>query len=50
MRSSTPALRSSSAIIPIRETDWDAFNKIVDDLMAGYDYPTDKSSGKTAAA
>jgi hypothetical protein len=22
-----------------RETDWPAFNKVVDDLMASYDYP-----------
>jgi 4-hydroxyphenylacetate 3-monooxygenase len=31
-----------------RETDWGEFNKLVDDLMAGYDYPA-KPSGKLAA-
>jgi 4-hydroxyphenylacetate 3-monooxygenase len=30
-----------------RETDWAAFNGLVDDLMAGYDAPT---AGKRAAA
>jgi 4-hydroxyphenylacetate 3-monooxygenase len=32
-----------------RETDWAAFNKIVDDLMAGYDYPA-AQPGKHVAA
>jgi len=33
-----------------RETDWDAFNKLVDDLMATYDYPArGKKAGKVAA-
>jgi 4-hydroxyphenylacetate 3-monooxygenase len=32
-----------------RETDWAAFAKIVDDLMAGYDYPAAASPGKAAA-
>jgi len=31
-----------------RETDWGAFTKIVDDLMAGYDYPA-AAPGKAAA-
>jgi len=31
-----------------RETDWAAFNKLVDDLMAGYDVPT-RATGKAAA-
>jgi hypothetical protein len=32
-----------------RETDWAAFGKIVDDLMAGYDYPAAASPGEAAA-
>jgi 4-hydroxyphenylacetate 3-monooxygenase len=33
-----------------READWGAFNKLVEDLMAGYDVPTRKTqSGKAAA-
>ena len=33
-----------------RETDWAAFNKIVDDLMASYDRPAPAKSGKGVAA
>jgi 4-hydroxyphenylacetate 3-monooxygenase len=33
-----------------RETDWAAFNKIVDDLMASYDRPAAAKSGKGVAA
>jgi 4-hydroxyphenylacetate 3-monooxygenase len=32
-----------------READWAAFNKIVDDLMASYDYPGARAGGKLAA-
>jgi 4-hydroxyphenylacetate 3-monooxygenase len=32
-----------------READWDAFNKLVDDVMAGYDVPAGAKEGKAAA-
>ena len=32
-----------------RETDWPAFKKIVDDLMAGYGYAGSAAPGKAAA-
>jgi hypothetical protein len=31
-----------------RETDWAAFNKLVDDLMASYDYPGADTATKVA--
>jgi 4-hydroxyphenylacetate 3-monooxygenase len=31
-----------------RETDWAAFNKLVDDVMAGYDVPAKPGVGKAA--
>jgi 4-hydroxyphenylacetate 3-monooxygenase len=27
-----------------RETDWDEFNKLVEDLMASYDYPVERQT------
>ena len=31
-----------------RETDWGEFNKLVDDLMAGYDVPAGTDAGRQA--
>jgi 4-hydroxyphenylacetate 3-monooxygenase len=33
-----------------RETDWSEFNKLVDDLMASYDYRTTADDRREAAA
>ena len=32
-----------------RETDWKEFDTLVENLMAGYDYPALKRDGKVAA-